>query len=57
MTLARCFVIVALCLLGFQGGDNSGGTLVGFMDEAGPAEDESEPGDGEEGGVWLGWWG
>lgn len=35
----------------FPGIDNSGGALVGFVNEVGPAEDEGEPGDGEEGGV------
>jgi hypothetical protein len=37
--------------LGFQGVDNSGEALVGFMDEVVPAEDDGEPGDSEEGGV------
>jgi hypothetical protein len=54
MTLARYFVIVALCLLGFQGVDNSGGALVGFYGWVDPAEDEGEPGDGEEGGGLAG---
>jgi hypothetical protein len=49
--LGKVFRYCSSMFIEVPGIDNSGGALVGFVNEVGPAEDEGEPGDGEEGGV------